>query len=34
LIGGTNASYHSDEWAESVSFWQKYAPLEPNINNT
>ena len=34
LIGGTKASYNSDEWAESVSFWQKYAPLEPNINDT
>lgn len=34
LIGGTKASYNSDEWAESVSFWQKYAPLEPDINGT
>ena len=31
LIGGTKAVYASEEWAESVRFWQKYAPLEPNI---
>ena len=31
LIGGTNAQYQSNEWAESVRFWQKYAALEPNI---
>ncbi len=30
LIGGTEAYYHSKEWANSVRFWQKYAPLEPN----
>lgn len=29
LIGGTKASYLSEEWAESVRFWQKYVPLEP-----
>ena len=27
--GGTKALYSSDEWAKSVEFWQKYAPLEP-----
>ena len=31
LIGGTKAQYQSNEWAESVRFWQKYAALEPNI---
>ena len=29
LIGGTKAKYSSDEWAKSVRFWQKFAPLEP-----
>ena len=33
LIGGTKATYTSDEWARSVRFWQKYAPLEPNIED-
>lgn len=33
LIGGTKASYISDEWAESVRFWQKYVALEPKIEN-
>ena len=27
LKGGTAAHYHSDKWAESLQFWQKYAPL-------
>ncbi|MBC8216553.1 MAG: DUF3228 family protein [Candidatus Marinimicrobia bacterium] len=27
LPGGTRAMYSSDEWAESVYFWQKYAAL-------
>jgi Protein of unknown function (DUF3228). len=27
LNGGTKAIYSSNEWAESVKFWQKYAPL-------
>tara|TARA_B100000029_G_scaffold95182_2_gene85375 strand:- start:1336 stop:1917 length:582 start_codon:yes stop_codon:yes gene_type:complete len=27
LKGGTAAHYPSDKWAESVQFWQKYAPL-------
>ncbi|RZP23652.1 DUF3228 family protein [bacterium] len=30
LIGGTKANYSSDEWAESVHFWQKFAPIDPN----
>ena len=30
LIGGTKAKYSSDEWAESVHFWQKFAPIDPN----
>ena len=29
LKGGTAASYSSEEWAEAVKFWQKYAALEP-----
>ena len=28
LKGGTKAFYKSDSWAESVRFWQKYAPIE------
>ena len=31
LIGGTKASYKSEEWAKSVEFWQKYAVLD-NLN--
>ena len=34
LNGGTKAFYNSNEWAESVRFWQKYAPLDPDINNS
>ena len=30
LIGGTKAKYTSDEWAYSVKFWQRYAPLIKN----
>ena len=26
LIGGTKAYYKSIDWANSVRFWQKYAP--------
>ena len=26
--GGTKAEYSSAEWAESVQFWQQYAPLK------
>jgi len=29
LEGGTKASYTSEEWAESVRFWQKYVAIEP-----
>ena len=29
LPGGTAAHYNSDEWAESVRFWQQYVALEP-----
>ncbi|MFL2983423.1 MAG: DUF3228 family protein [Candidatus Neomarinimicrobiota bacterium] len=32
LTGGTKAIYTIDKWAESVRFWQKYAPLEPKID--
>ena len=28
LNGGTQGAYSSDEWAESVHFWQKYALLK------
>ena len=28
LPGGTKAKYSSEEWAESVMFWQKYVALE------
>ena len=30
LTGGTKANYSSDEWAKSVRFWQKFAPIDPN----
>ena len=30
LPGGTDAIYSSEEWAESVNFWQKYAIKEMN----
>ena len=29
LIGGTKAKYSSGEWASSVQFWQKFAPIDP-----
>ena len=29
LLGGTKANYSSEQWAEAVRFWQKYAALEP-----
>ncbi|NQU27173.1 MAG: DUF3228 family protein [Candidatus Marinimicrobia bacterium] len=32
LPGGTAAYYNSNEWAESVRFWQQYAALEPEEN--
>ena len=28
LEGGTKAKYTSEEWAESIYFWQKYAALD------
>ena len=31
IQGGTKASYTSEEWAESVQFWQKYASIEPSV---
>jgi len=33
LNGGTKAKYNSDEWAESVNFWQKYAVLQTSEDN-
>ena len=30
LKGGTKAEYTSDEWADSVRFWQQYAALDDN----
>ena len=30
LPGGTKAIYKSEEWAESVKFWQEYAVLDEN----
>ena len=30
LKGGTKAKYTSKEWAESIRFWQKYAPIDAN----
>ena len=33
LPGGTAASYSSDEWARSVRFWQRYAAIEPSIED-
>ena len=33
LTGGTRAEYSSEEWAESVNFWQKYAIKETDVNN-
>ena len=27
LIGGTKAKYTSDEWAQSIRFWQRYASI-------
>ena len=31
LTGGTKAYYESDDWAESVNFWQEYAMLETSL---
>jgi len=33
LKGGTKGYYTSEEWAESVNFWQKYAIKETKNNN-
>ena len=33
LKGGSKGKYDSDEWAESVNFWQKYAVLETIKDN-
>lgn len=33
LPGGTKAFYTSEEWAESVRFWQQFAALEPENEN-
>ena len=30
LTGGTKAFYESEEWAQSVKFWQKYTVLDQN----
>ena len=32
LAGGTKAVYSSEDWANSVRFWQKYAAIEPSVN--
>jgi len=31
LTGGTKAYYKSDDWVESVKFWQEYAMLKPSL---
>ena len=33
LIGGTKAYYESEDWAESVNFWQGYAMLDTESSN-
>ena len=33
LKGGTKGEYNSNEWAESVNFWQKYAALQAFKDN-
>jgi hypothetical protein len=33
LEGGTKGEYNSNEWAESVNFWQKYAVLQTSRDN-
>ena len=33
LVGGTKGEYKSNEWAESVNFWQKYAVLQTSEDN-
>ena len=34
LTGGTKAYYESDDWAESVNFWQGYAMLDVESSNS
>jgi hypothetical protein len=34
LTGGTKAYYESDDWAESVNFWQGYAMLDTESSNS
>ena len=34
LSGGTKAYYESDDWAESVNFWQGYAMLDTESSNS
>ena len=34
LTGGTKAYYKSDDWAESVNFWQGYAMLDVKSSNS
>ena len=33
LEGGTKGEYSSEEWAESINFWQKYAVLQTYEDN-
>ena len=34
LTGGTKAYYKSEDWAESVNFWQRYAMLKTTTSNS
>jgi hypothetical protein len=34
LTGGTKAYYESEDWAESVNFWQGYAMLDTESSNS
>ena len=34
LTGGTKAHYKSEDWAESVNFWQGYAVLDTESSNS
>mgnify|MGYP001464232435 FL=1 len=34
LTGGTKAHYKSEDWAESVNFWQGYAMLDTESSNS
>jgi len=34
LTGGTKAYYESENWAESVNFWQGYAMLDTGSSNS